>query len=95
LWSHQYRAEYRRSPFRDTVIEIIKIVSGGQTGADRAALDWAIVHGIPHGGWCPSRREAEDGLIPDRFQLTEMPEGGGYLERTKANFQDSDATLII
>lgn len=40
-----------------------KVISGGQTGADRAALDWAIEHGIPHGGWCPKGRRAEDGPI--------------------------------
>jgi hypothetical protein len=50
-----------------------KIVSGGQTGADRAALDWAIENGIPHGGWCPKGRLAEDGPIPARYNLTETP----------------------
>lgn len=74
---------------------ITKIISGGQTGADRAALDWAIAHDIPHGGWCPVGRMAEDGVIPVKYQLTEMPDGGGYLQRNKANVQDSDATLIL
>jgi hypothetical protein len=73
----------------------LKIVSGGQTGADRAALDWAIEHGIPHGGWCPAGRIAEDGQIPTRYELTEMPDGGGYRQRTRANVRDSDATLIV
>ncbi len=50
---------------------IKKIVSGGQTGADRAALDFAIYHGIPHGGWCPKRRLAEDGMIERRYELQE------------------------
>jgi hypothetical protein len=77
------------------VVEEFTIVSGGQTGADRAALDWAIARGIPHGGWCPAGRMAEDGVIPTRFRLTEMPDGGGYLERTRANVADSDATLIV
>lgn len=72
----------------------IKIVSGGQTGADRAALDWAIAHQIPHGGWCPEERLAEDGVIAASYQLAELP-GGGYRQRTKANVQDSDATLIV
>jgi len=48
---------------------IEKIISGGQTGADRAALDWAIEHGIPHGGWCPKGRLAEDRPIDARYQL--------------------------
>ena len=46
-----------------------KIVSGGQTGADRAALDWAMEHGIPHGGWCPKGRKSEDGPLDLRYQL--------------------------
>ena len=74
---------------------LTKIISGGQTGADRAALDWAIAHGIPYGGWCPAGRMAEDGVIPAKYQLTEMPDGGGYRQRNKANVQDSDATLIL
>ena len=48
---------------------MLKIVSGGQTGADRAGLDWAIGNGIPYGGWCPKRRRAEDGPIDGRYQL--------------------------
>lgn len=71
-----------------------KIISGGQTGADRAALDWAMERGLPHGGWCPGGRLAEDGIIPARYQLIEL-EGQGYLQRTRANVRDSDATLII
>ena len=73
---------------------VTKIVSGGQTGADRAALDWAISHGIEHGGWCPEGRLAEDGSIPERYNVTELP-GAGYRARTKANVRDSDATLIM
>jgi putative molybdenum carrier protein len=77
-------------------MKIVKIVSGGQTGADRAALDWAIDHGIPHGGWCPAGRLAEDGAIPECYALQEVPDGGGgYRRRTKANVRDSDATLIV
>ena len=50
-----------------------KIVSGGQTGADRAALDWAILNGVAPGGWCPLSRRAEDGPIDERYQLQETP----------------------
>ncbi len=71
-----------------------RIVSGGQTGADRAALDWAIACGIPHGGWCPPGREAEDGAIDPRYQLTETLTGG-YRYRTRLNVEDSDGTLIL
>ena len=79
-----------------TVAEIqsLTIVSGGQTGADRAALDWAIARQVPHGGWCPAGRLAEDGLIPDRYQLRETP-SVAYPERTRLNVEDSDATLIV
>lgn len=70
------------------------VVSGGQAGADRAALDWAIAHGIPHGGWCPEGRKAEDGPIADRYLLQELA-GAGYRDRTRANVRDSDATLIV
>lgn len=71
-----------------------KIVSGGQTGVDRAALDVAIEQGIPHGGWCPRGRIAEDGSIPVRYQLTEH-ESASYPARTEQNVIDSDATLIL
>ena len=74
---------------------IERVVSGGQTGADRAALDWALARGVPHGGWCPAGRIAEDGTIPPRYRLTEMPDGGGYRQRTKANVRDADATLLL
>jgi hypothetical protein len=74
---------------------IERIVSGGQTGADRAALDWAMTHGVPHGGWCPAGRLAEDGAIAPQYRLTEVPDGGGYRQRTRANVRDSDATLIV
>ncbi|MDZ5454969.1 putative molybdenum carrier protein [Azohydromonas lata] len=75
---------------------IERVVSGGQTGADRgAALDWALARGVPHGGWCPAARIAEDGTIPSQHQLTEMPNGGGYCQRTKANVRNADATLLL
>jgi hypothetical protein len=70
------------------------LVAGGQTGADRAALDWAIDQGIAHGGWCPRGRKTEDGVLPERYQLRETP-GAAYLQRTEWNVRDSDATLIF
>jgi hypothetical protein len=71
-----------------------KIVSGGQTGVDRAALDWAIDRGLPHGGWCPRGRLAEDGPIAERYRLTETP-SDAYLQRTEWNVRDSDGTVIL
>ena len=71
-----------------------KIVSGGQTGVDRAALDVALERAIPCGGWCPEGRLAEDGPIPCRYPLAETGTGG-YEERTRLNVRDSDATLIL
>lgn len=73
---------------------IQKIISGGQTGADRAALDFAIKHKIAHGGWVPKGRKAEDGTIPHKYHLMEMPPGE-YSTRTQKNILDSDGTLII
>ncbi|MEA5098172.1 MAG: putative molybdenum carrier protein, partial [Burkholderiaceae bacterium] len=73
---------------------IAKIVSGGQAGADRAALDWAIGRNVPHGGWCPMGRLAEDGVIPLQYSLTEMDKPG-YARRTRQNVIDSDGTLIL
>ena len=73
---------------------IIKIVSGGQTGVDQAALDTAIHCDIPHGGWCPKERKCENGRIPDRYNLKET-NTADYLARTESNVVDSDATLII
>jgi len=71
-----------------------RIISGGQTGADRAALDFALAHGIPHGGWCPKGRRAEDGIIPDRYLLQETPSRDNS-QRTEWNVRDSDATVIF
>ena len=72
------------------------IISGGQTGADRAALDFAAVpySSYTHGGWAPQGRVAEDGRIPAKYQLTELAEGG-YRQRTRRNVEDSDGTLIV
>jgi hypothetical protein len=72
----------------------IKIVSGGQTGADRAALDFAIAHGIPHGGWCPKGRLAEDGPILAHYGLIETSTKA-YPQRTEFNVRDSDGTVIF
>jgi hypothetical protein len=71
-----------------------KIVSGGQTGVDRGALDAAMALGIPHGGWCPRGRLAEDGRIPGRYRLRETASPEYHL-RTEQNVLDSDATLIL
>ena len=73
---------------------IKKIISGGQTGADRAALDVALKFGIPHGGWIPKGRIAEDGRLSDKYRLREMPTDS-YPARTEKNVQESDGTLII
>lgn len=75
-------------------MSLTKIVSGGQTGVDRAALDAAMALGLPRGGWCPRGRRAEDGVIADDYPLTETA-SDGYAERTRLNVRDSDATLII
>jgi hypothetical protein len=72
----------------------IKIVSGGQTGADRAALDFAIANGMTHAGWCPRGRKAEDGPLPDRYELRETP-SRKYAQRTEWNVRDSDATVVF
>lgn len=73
---------------------IQKIISGGQTGVDRAALDWAINCGIPHGGWCPKGMLACDGTLHARYMLLET-ESSGYRQRTKRNVADSDGTVIF
>lgn len=71
-----------------------KIVSGGQTGVDRGALDAALELGIPCGGWCPAGRRAEDGVIPKHYPLQETA-SRNYNKRTTLNARDSDATLIL
>ncbi|NQU84470.1 MAG: molybdenum cofactor carrier [Mariniphaga sp.] len=71
-----------------------KIISGGQTGVDRGALDAALELQFPCGGWCPTGREAEDGIIDGKYPLQEIS-NGGYSDRTKKNVEDSDGTLIL
>lgn len=71
-----------------------KIISGGQTGADQAALDAAIELGIPQGGWIPKGRLTEAGTLPEKYNLTEMPTKA-YLKRTRQNVLDSDGTVIF
>lgn len=71
-----------------------KIISGGQTGADRAALDFAIDNDIPHGGWVPKGRLAEDGVIPPHYRMQESP-SAQYADRTERNVAEADGTLII
>lgn len=73
---------------------LTKVISGGQTGVDRAALDAAIACGIPVGGYCPKGRRAEDGRIPDKYPLVETL-SSGYQERTRRNILESDATLVF
>lgn len=73
---------------------LIKVISGGQTGVDRGALDAALDLGLESGGWAPKGRRAEDGIIPDRYPLKETP-SRDYEQRTEWNVRDSDATLVL
>lgn len=75
-------------------MKLQRIISGGQTGADRAALDVALAFGFPCGGWCPAGRLAEDGCIPMVYPLDELPKGG-YRQRTIKNIECSDGTAIF
>ncbi len=75
-------------------MRIQKLISGGQTGADRGGLDAALALGIPHGGGCPKGRRAEDGKIPDKYKLVETA-GRDYSRRTQDNVRDADATLVF
>ncbi len=73
---------------------MLKIISGGQTGVDRGALDAALDLGFECGGWCPVGRLAEDKIIPERYPVIDLRDGG-YAERTAQNVADSNGTLII
>jgi hypothetical protein len=79
---------------RSNLWPLERIVSGGQTGVDRAALDVARELLIPRGGWCPRGRRAEDGVIPAGYELQETL-SPGYPQRTEWNIRDSDGTLIL
>jgi hypothetical protein len=72
----------------------VKIISGGQTGVDRAALDVAPKHGIECDGWCPAGRMDEFGRIPNRYPVKEL-QRGTFADRTLQNVKDSDATIVI
>ena len=72
----------------------MKLISGGQSGVDRAALDVALELGIPCGGWCPQGRKAEDGVIASKYPLEQTPLVQ-YQQRTEWNARDSDGTLIL
>src|SRR5246127_4114958 len=71
-----------------------KIISGGQPGADRAGLAFAVEVGLAHGGYVPKERKAEDGRIHERYRLTELATNS-YPERTKRNVRESDGTVIL
>lgn len=73
---------------------IEKLISGGQTGADIAALDVALHYNFPYGGWCPKGRLSLDGPIPSKYQLTETP-SASYPQRTEWNVRDSDGTVVF
>ena len=73
---------------------LTKIISGGQTGADQGALDAAIKLGIPYGGWIPKGRKTQEGPLPEKYQLIEMPTAD-YAKRTMKNVVESDGTLIL
>jgi predicted Rossmann-fold nucleotide-binding protein len=75
-------------------MKLEKVISGGQTGVDRGALDAALLAGIPVGGCCTKGRKAEDGPIPDRYPLTELS-SDNYRVRTEQNVKDADATLVL
>lgn len=72
-----------------------RIVSGGQTGVDRAALDEALENGIPFGGWVPKGRAAEDGIIPATYSGLNETESDDPRVRTEWNVRDADATLLL
>lgn len=80
-------------PFAGKRADLV-FISGGQTGADRAALDFAMTAGYAHEGWCPRTRRAEDGVIANCYQLRETP-SREYLQRTEWNVRDSDGTLVF
>jgi hypothetical protein len=74
---------------------ITKIISGGQTGADRGGWEAAMHCGMPYGGWVPKGRKAEDGVVPAKYEGLKESTSADYLTRTEANVVDSDATAIF
>jgi hypothetical protein len=88
FWGNHFRIHGRKK------IMIKKIISGGRIGADQAALDVAIKMGIPHGGWIQKGRKTQRGILPEKYQLKEMPVAG-FKERIEQNIIDSDGTVII
>ena len=88
FWGDPIRIQRREK------IMIKKIISGGRIGADQAALDVAIKMGIPHGGWIQKGRKTQRGILPEKYQLKEMPVAG-FKERIEQNIIDSDGTVII
>jgi hypothetical protein len=87
-------SQHNVPPGMQSSVTLVKIVSGGQTGVDRGALDAALSMNFPAGGWCPSDRAAEDGVIPARYPVIPLRRGR-YKARTLQNVLDSDSTLII
>src|SRR5207253_6756726 len=85
---------YLATKKRTLTTKLLKVISGGQTGVDRGALDAALALQVECGGWCPAGRLAEDGTIPKRYPVVELPDAR-YAERTAQNVADSDGTLII
>ena len=75
-------------------MRIKRIISGGQTGADRGGLDAALSLGIPHGGWCPKGRRAEDGCIPRKYRLRETA-SDDYPARTERNVLAAQGTVVF
>jgi hypothetical protein len=89
-----FRLEHQWADRSESGTVNLKIICGGQTGADRAALDWAIEYGTPHGGWCPKGRKAEDGPIDLRYTMQETP-SSNYEQRTEWNVSDSHGTVVL
>ena len=90
LADHEIRPPAPTAPMRT----IAKIISGGQTGADRGGLDAAIECAVPHGGWCPRGRKSEDGVIPAHYNLVET-KSTAYPVRTEANIVDAHCTVVF